>query len=54
MKFFDCEDGTIINLEHIVEIDTDERLVVFTNGVNIHYNPDTFDQIMNKIKEFMT
>ena len=32
MKFFDCNDGTIINLEQLVFIDVDERMLEFSNG----------------------
>lgn len=51
VKFFDCKDGTIINLEHIVFVDTDERLIEFSNGVKIHYNPELFESIILKIRE---
>lgn len=53
MKFLDCKDGTIINLEQIVEIDTDERKVSFTNGVKVYYNPDLFERIMCEVKKYM-
>lgn len=53
MKFFDCEDDTIINLEQIVFIDVDERMLEFSNGCKITYNPELFESIMCKIRQFM-
>lgn len=50
MEFFDCKDGTIINLEHIVSIDTDERMLEFVNGDKIYYNPELFEEIIHHIK----
>ena len=50
MEFFNCKDGTFINLEHIVFIDTDERMVEFINGSKIYYNPELFEEIMYHIK----
>lgn len=53
MKFFDCEDDTIINLEQIVFIYVDERMLEFSNGVKIFYNPELFESIMCKIRQFI-
>lgn len=53
MNFLDCDDNTIINLEHIVFIDTIERSVEFTNGSKIYYNPELFENIMIKIRKHM-
>lgn len=52
MKFFDCEDGTIINLEQILFIDVDERMLGFSNGCKIFYNTELFESIMCKIRQF--
>ena len=51
MTFFDCEDGTIINLEQIVFIDVYERRLEFSNGCTITYSPELFESIMCIINE---
>lgn len=53
MKFFDCEDGAIINLEQIVFIDVDERMLEFSNGCKIFFNPELFESLMCKIRQFI-
>lgn len=50
MEFFDCKDGTFINLTHIVSISTDEHMLEFVNGSKIYYNPELFEEIINHIK----
>lgn len=52
MMFFDCEDGSVINLEHITEIEIDTQTIWFSNGRWLKVNPDLFKAIMSKIKEF--
>lgn len=57
MKFFDCgyQYGTIINLEHIVSINVDKRILQFSNGDEIWFtcHPELFESIMCKIRQFM-
>lgn len=53
MKFIDCESGLIINLEHISEVDTDERSIILVNGSTHYMCPDLFERFMCEIKKHL-